>query len=230
MARSPVKRRLDAPPVQTAKTAEGQVGGRRRVAIEAVSPEVEAGRFPAKRSLGERVVVEADVFVDGHDAVACVTRYRHQSDSAWTEVPMVALGNDRWRAELTLSELGRYLYTVQGWVDRFQTWRLQLAKRIAAGQDVALELEVGAKLIEAAAARAQGADSLLLTKHAQALRIAVVPGNAPLPSPLAEGGDPPRGGGPGGASSRSPPLPKGERERVLVTPLSPALSPLGRGS
>jgi len=139
------------------------------VAIEAVSPEVEAGRFPAKRSLGERVAVEADVFADGHDAVACVIRYRHQSEEAWTEVPMVALVNDRWRAEIIVSQLGRYVYTVQGWVDRFQTWRRQLAKRIAAGQDVAQELKLGAQLVEAAAKRAQGAESAVLAKHAAGL-------------------------------------------------------------
>jgi starch synthase (maltosyl-transferring) len=169
VARPPVKRRPEVASVQAAKAPDDEVDGRRRVAIEAVSPEVEAGRFPAKRSLGERVAIEADVFADGHDAVACVIRYRHQSDSAWTEVPMAPLGNDRWRAEFIVGQLGRYLYTVQGWVDRFQTWRLQLAKRIAAGQDVALELKVGAQLVEAAAARAQGADSALLTKHAAAL-------------------------------------------------------------
>ncbi|HEY1162552.1 MAG TPA: alpha-1,4-glucan--maltose-1-phosphate maltosyltransferase [Candidatus Dormibacteraeota bacterium] len=143
--------------------------GRRRVAIEAVSPEVEGGRFPSNRSVGERVAFEADVFADSHDAIACLLRYRHQSESSWTEVPMAALGNDRWRAELTVSQLGRYLYTVQGWVDRFQTWRLQLAKRIAAGQDVALELKAGAQLVDAAAKRAQGADAAALTKHAATL-------------------------------------------------------------
>jgi starch synthase (maltosyl-transferring) len=169
VARSPVKRRPEAPPVQSAKAPDGRVDGRRRVAIEGVSPEVEAGRFPAKRSLGERVAIEADVFADGHDAVACVVRYRHQSESAWTEVPMAQLVNDRWRAEIVVSQLGRYLYTVQGWLDRFQTWRLQLAKRIAAGQDVALELKVGAQLVEAAAKRAQPADAALLTKHATTL-------------------------------------------------------------
>jgi starch synthase (maltosyl-transferring) len=145
------------------------VDGRRRVAIEAVSPEVEGGRFPSNRSVGERVAFEADVFADSHDAIACLLRYRHQSESSWTEVPMAALGNDRWRAELTVSQLGRYLYTVQGWVDRFQTWRLQLAKRIAAGQDVALELKAGAQLVDAAAKRAQGADAAALTKHAATL-------------------------------------------------------------
>ena len=169
VARSPVKRRLEAPTLQTPRAPEGLVDGRRRVAIEAVSPEVEAGRFPAKRSLGERVAVEADVFADGHDAVACVIRYRHQSEEAWTEVPMVALVNDRWRAEIIVSQLGRYVYTVQGWVDRFQTWRRQLAKRIAAGQDVAQELKLGAQLVEAAAKRAQGAESAVLAKHAAGL-------------------------------------------------------------
>jgi starch synthase (maltosyl-transferring) len=144
--------------------------GRRRVAIEAVSPEVDGGRFPSKRSLGERVAIEADVFGDGHDAIACVMRYRHQAESAWAEVPMVALGNDRWRAEFTVNELGRYLYTIEGWTDRFETWRLQLAKRVAAGQDVALELEIGAGLIEAAAGRAEGADGALLLKDAETLR------------------------------------------------------------
>ena len=159
------------------------------MAIEAVSPEVEGGRFPSKRSLGERVAIEADVFADGHDAVACVIRYRHQTESTWTELPMSALGNDRWRAEFTVSELGRYLYTVEGWVDRFQTWRLQLAKRIAAGQDVTLELRVGAQLVEAAAKRAQGEDSESLRKHSEALRTAGVPGNAPLPGPLPSRGE-----------------------------------------
>jgi len=137
------------------------------VVIEAVSPEVDGGRFPSKRSLGERVAIEADVFADGHDAIACVMRYRHQSESSWTELPMAALGNDRWRAEFTAGELGRYLYTFEAWVDRFLTWRLQLAKRLAAGQEVAPELEIGAKLVEAAAGRAQGADSAALMKQAE---------------------------------------------------------------
>jgi starch synthase (maltosyl-transferring) len=170
VARTAVKRRLSSPSVQPAAEPGQLADGRRRVAIEAVSPEVDGGRFPSKRSLGERVTIEADVFADGHDAIACVIRYRHQADSTWTEAPMVALGNDRWRGELTVSELGRYIYTVQGWVDRFQTWRLQLAKRVTAGQDIAFELEVGARLVEAAAQRAQGADSGLLLKQAQTLR------------------------------------------------------------
>jgi starch synthase (maltosyl-transferring) len=160
--------------------------GRRRVVIESVSPEIDGGRFPSKRSLGERVAIEADIFADGYDALSCVIRYRHQSGSTWIEERMTALGNDRWRAELTVSELGRYVYTIQAWVDRFLTWRLQLAKRVAAGQHVALELEVGAKLVEAAAGRAQGADSAALLKQAEMLRNASLPGGESVSKHLIE--------------------------------------------
>ncbi len=112
--------------------------GRQRVAIEAVSPEIDAGRFPAKRSVGEKVAVEADIFADGHDALAAVIRYRHEGESDWTEVPMVPLVNDRWRAEFVVTELGRYRFTIEAWVDRFGTWSRQFAKRVEAGQDVGI--------------------------------------------------------------------------------------------
>ena len=146
--------------------------GRRRVAIEGVTPEVDAGRFPAKRAAGEKVTVEADVFADGHDVLASVLRYRHESASSWTEVPMGALVNDRWRGEFPVTELGRYRFTLEGWVDHFETWSRQLKKRIEAGQDVKVELEVGARMLEQAAARANGnaADADRLLKLAGSLR------------------------------------------------------------
>jgi len=176
VARAPVKRRLSSPPVRPTRPEAPLLDGRRRVVIEAVSPEVDGGRVPSNRSLGEKVAVEADIFADGHDALACVMRYRHHAGSKWTEERMSALGNDRWRAEFTVTELGRYVYTFEAWVDRFLTWRLQLAKRMAAGQDVASELKVGATLVESAAGRAQGADSAALLKHAQSLLATPVPG------------------------------------------------------
>src|SRR5437763_8388905 len=103
------------------------VDGRRRVVIEAVSPEVDGGRFPAKRAIGETVTVEADIFADGHDVLAAVLRYRRlpihgevapQAPEGldWTEVPMAPLLNDRWRGEFTVTKLGRYRFTVEGWV------------------------------------------------------------------------------------------------------------------
>lgn len=131
---------------------------------------MDSGRFPAKRKLGDRVAVEADVFADGHDALSCVIRYRHESAASWQEAPMSLLENDRWRGEFTVGELGRYLYTVQGWVDPFQTWARQFVKRVQAGQDVALELETGARIVDAAASRATDGDATGLLAHAASLR------------------------------------------------------------
>jgi starch synthase (maltosyl-transferring) len=128
--------------------------GRRRAVVEAVLPQVDGGRFPIKRTLGERVAVEADAFADGHDEVRVVLLHRRSTVSGWTETPMVALGNDRWRGEFEVAHLGRYLYTVNAWVDHFATWRRDLRKRLDAGQDVSVDLLVGAELVNAAAERA----------------------------------------------------------------------------
>jgi starch synthase (maltosyl-transferring) len=120
---------------------------RRRVVVERVRPEVDGGRFPIKRVTGEVVVVRADVFADGHDRVAAAVKHRRVGAVEWTVVPMEALGNDRWRAAFTVGATGRYEYTVEGWVDRFGSWKQELAKKIGAGQDVTSELLEGAGLI-----------------------------------------------------------------------------------
>jgi starch synthase (maltosyl-transferring) len=172
VARASVKRGVERPAAAPQIAPPGSVEGRKRVAIEAVSPEIDGGRFPAKRAVGEAVTVEADVFADGHDALAAVLRYRHESSSTWTEVPMLPLVNDRWRGEFTVTALGRYLFTLEGWVDHFETWRRQFAKRVEAGQDVAVELEVAARMVEGTAAKTAGnaADADRLRLFAKALR------------------------------------------------------------
>src|SRR6185436_18492083 len=93
--------------------------GRRRAVIENVTPSVGGGRFPIKRCAGEGIVVEADVFADGHDQLRCLLLHRRTGNRAWSEVDMTALGNDRWRAEFAVPEIGRYEYTVAAWVDRY---------------------------------------------------------------------------------------------------------------
>jgi starch synthase (maltosyl-transferring) len=128
--------------------------GRARVVIENVAPAVDSGRFAVKRVVGDRIVVEADVFSDGHDAVSATLHFRHDAKGEWTIVPMRPLGNDRWSAEFTVEQLGRYVYRVAGWVDHFATWRRDLQKRIAAGQDIGVDLLIGAQLLDQAAASA----------------------------------------------------------------------------
>src|SRR4029079_7797417 len=117
-----------------------------RVVIENITPQVDCGRFPVKRTIGEPVTVEADVFADGHDMVACVLLYRVRGTEEWQRAPMSALVNDRWTARFTPRELGQYEYTVSAWVDRLATWRRDLAKKEAAGQDVRVDLLRGKQL------------------------------------------------------------------------------------
>ncbi len=142
-----------------------------RVVIRGLTPELECGRFAIKRVAGETVVVEADVFADGHESIGCVVRYRHEDDEPWDEVPMEALGNDRWRAEFPVEKPGQYIYTVTGWIDSFQTWHNDFLKRIAANQDVTVDLEIGAALLKAAGERAMTADAEKLRHAARNLKI-----------------------------------------------------------
>jgi starch synthase (maltosyl-transferring) len=120
---------------------------RRRVVVEGVRPQVDAGRFPVKRVAGERVTVSADIFADGHDELSAVLLYRPAGDGAWREEPMAPTTNDRWQATFSVDSIGRYEYTLEGWVDRFASWRRDLGKKADAGQDVASELLEGSELI-----------------------------------------------------------------------------------
>jgi starch synthase (maltosyl-transferring) len=144
--------------------------GRSRVVIESVYPEIDGGRFPAKRVVGDLVVVEADIFADGHDAIAAVLLHRKDGDSKWRESVMRPLVNDRWRGSFQVSGVGTYYFTVQAWIDRFRSWREGMEKKIAAGQDVALDLLAGCRLVEQGAARASGPHRLTLEQFAAELR------------------------------------------------------------
>jgi starch synthase (maltosyl-transferring) len=143
--------------------------GRNRVIIEGVKPEIDGGRFPIKRAAGEKVVVEADIFTDGHDVLSCGLLCRKDDESPWKEHPMDFLVNDRWRGEFTVMELGQYRYTVQAWVDHFKSWRLGLTKKVDAGHDVSVDLLTGAEIVEEGSRRAPGSDRRKLRELASSL-------------------------------------------------------------
>jgi starch synthase (maltosyl-transferring) len=144
--------------------------GRSRVVIENVQPEVNCGRFPIKRIVDDIVSVEADVFGDGHDEVRARLLWKPESDPVWQTTEMQPLGNDRWRGEFAVRQVGRFRYTLAGEVDHFGTWRSDLKKRIAANQDLALPFASGALLLEQVKLRATPADSAQLAAWAKALR------------------------------------------------------------
>ncbi|HEX6286399.1 MAG TPA: maltotransferase domain-containing protein, partial [Acidimicrobiia bacterium] len=141
----------------------------KRVVIETVSPEVDNGRFPAKSPVGDPVVVEATVFADGHDVIRSLLRYQRAGSGRWAEVSMEPLGNDRWRGSFQPDELGLWQFEIEGWVDSFMTWLDGLNKKLEAGVDVSVEVEMGARLYSEAADRARGDHSKRLTEIAAAL-------------------------------------------------------------
>lgn len=134
--------------------------GRKRIIIERVKPEIDCGRYAVKRTVGENVTVEADIFSDGHDAVSARLLYRRTEESSWKEVPMQHVENDRWRGEFAVEEIGVYHYTVLGWVDRFRTWQKDLKKKFDAGQDIQPDLAIGALMIGDAEKNTAGSDDI----------------------------------------------------------------------
>jgi starch synthase (maltosyl-transferring) len=159
---------------------------RRRVAIERVSPDVDGGRFAAKRLAGDEVVVEADIVCDGHDELDCRLLYRFGDTGQWNVAPMTFLGNDRWRGSFTASRIGLWHFTVTGRVDAYATWLRDLGRRASpptecraspptesraeAGEDLTVDLAIGTALVAAAAHAAAPAAAQDIARHAARLK------------------------------------------------------------
>jgi starch synthase (maltosyl-transferring) len=140
-----------------------------RVSIQQVAPVVDGGRYPARRSLGEAVEVDADIVCDSHEVLAARVLWRPEGDESWRESPMAHDINDRWVGTFEPEELGRYEFTVLAWVDRFATWQRDLRKRSAAGTVEEVDLATGAELVTELAAEVKGGDRQLLRRAAETL-------------------------------------------------------------
>ncbi len=127
--------------------------GRIRVVIEGIKPAVDDGRFAVKCVVGDTLEIEADVFADGHDVVACNLLFRRNGEAAWQQSPMTTLGNDHWSAAFIPDQIGAWEYTICGWVDPFLSWRHDYMRRVDP-EDVRIAALTGAELIAAAGARA----------------------------------------------------------------------------
>ncbi len=156
--------------------------GRKRVVIVAIRPSVDGGRHPVKRTLGEIIVVGADLIADGHDRLAARLHYRHAGEASFHEAEMAPAGphaGDRWQAAFTPDRLGAWQFSVEAWIDHFASWRHGLERKTSAGQDVSLELRMGAQLVSAARDRARagraGEDEKQLARAAAVLAEAEAP-------------------------------------------------------
>jgi starch synthase (maltosyl-transferring) len=121
--------------------------------IERIYPELDGGRYPIKRVVGDELEVWADIFRDGHDILGAALLYQAEGATRWHTAPMRLYDNDRWTGTITLSENRRLHYTIEAWTDLFASWRDRTRRKRAAHQDVASELAEGQELVRAAEAR-----------------------------------------------------------------------------
>lgn len=159
---------LSQPPRPIQRRAIGQMTAKTaakapRIAIEAVTPAVDAGRFPVKRTVGTQIQVEADLICDGHGKLAADLLWRAADQTEWQRTPMALIVNDRWGSGFQLERVGRVQYTIEAWIDRFGAFIEEIGKKHAAGMPIALELIEGTRLVEAAAGAATQADREALT-------------------------------------------------------------------
>jgi starch synthase (maltosyl-transferring) len=119
-----------------------------RIQIERVWPQLDCGRYPVKRTLGESVDVWADIFRDGHEVLRAAVRYRRVGTRRWHQAPMQEVESDRWTGGFEPDELGLWEFTVAAWTDRWASWRWEIERKVNAGQkDLAGELSEGAALL-----------------------------------------------------------------------------------
>lgn len=131
-----------------------------RMAIEAIDPEIDGGRFAAKTVEGAPFTVTADLFGDGHEVFGAAVRWRETGSKDWHEVPMRHLVNDRWTATFHFERIGPHAFTIVAWRDVFATWRRDTRKKIAAAQNVDVEIEEARLLLRAIRARGEDAQRL----------------------------------------------------------------------
>ena len=148
---------------------------RRRLAIEAVEPEIDGGRFAAKGVIGRPMTISADLFSDGHEVLGAAVLLRRAVEKAETETRMRHAENDRWAAEIACAEIGHHAFSVVAWRDLFATWRRDTAKKIDAGQNIGIEMEEARLLL--ARTRAKGDDQ----KALKALRAEIAASDDPAP-------------------------------------------------
>ncbi|GAA2068660.1 maltotransferase domain-containing protein [Williamsia deligens] len=145
-----------------------------RIGIDDVAPVITNGQFAAKAVVGEFVPVSATVWREGHDAVAATLHVDGPGRASAIETPMVrAHEPDTWNAGFVPTEVGYWTFRIDAWSDPYATWHHAVTAKLDAGQgadELANDLEIGARLLTRAAEGVPPSDRRLLDDAAASLR------------------------------------------------------------
>lgn len=158
-----------------------------RVLIEAIEPQIDCGRFPIKRVVGEKVTLFADIYKEGHDKLAALVKVRRKGETQWQELPMHFWDNDRWTGEFAVDALGRWEYTVEGYAERYLSWVDEITKKNLPGATLTSELLEGLAILRTSLTLAAGTDKAELAGLIQSIEAAIAAGEQDQAIALATG-------------------------------------------
>lgn len=140
-----------------------------RLVVNAVTPQIDGGRYPIKREVGDEVVVNADIVFQGHGQIVCSVLYHAEDEGTWHEVPMKLVDNDRYTGSFMVERNTRYRYSVEAYFDGFGTLMADTVKKAEAHQNVEVDLIEVEAMVQQALGNARGPDVATLTKLLEAL-------------------------------------------------------------
>lgn len=125
----------------------------RRVPLAQPTPAVPWGEYRPTAFAGEVVPFGVTSFREGHDRIGVQVRlFSPSGDESLHRLEPLEDGFDRWRTEVALLEQGIWRFRFESFGDDFATWEHAASLKIAAGVDVPLMREMGARLFEQAGA------------------------------------------------------------------------------
>jgi starch synthase (maltosyl-transferring) len=121
-----------------------------------IKPGIHHGLYPIKRVVGDTIIVQADIFTEGHQHIGANLLWRKQKSREWTPVPMHQIGNDQWEAAFTPEGVGFFEYTIEAWSDPFSTWKEEVIKKIESDVFTPIDLDSGIETLKYMVRNTQG--------------------------------------------------------------------------
>ncbi len=144
-----------------------------RMGIDDIAPLVSAGQQPAKAVVGEFFPVSTTAWREGHDAIG-VTLHIEAPQRGVIDIRMTPSPEpDTFNAAFVPDTVGFWSYRIEAWSDPYTTWRSAVTKKLDAGQgaaDLANDVEIGARILERAAADVADENRELLLDAVRLLR------------------------------------------------------------